>query len=144
MSLWEFFVLIAAHKLRPCRAAPCLTVSLMGCTCLASERSIQFGANEMYLESPPPFKPAHKLYRKNGFEMIKEYPEVSIPHELRADWVYTKKSSLRKDTWVKRTGWRSLPAVNFNAAWPDICKAGYYIIPLAELSSPDCAAYIDE
>ena len=60
------------------------------------ERSIQFGANEMYLESPPPFKPAHKLYRKNGFEMIKEYPEVSIPHELRADWVYMKKSSLRK------------------------------------------------
>tara|TARA_B100000768_G_C11169543_1_gene328088 strand:+ start:216 stop:494 length:279 start_codon:yes stop_codon:yes gene_type:complete len=60
------------------------------------ERSIQFGANEMYLESPPPFKPAHKLYRKNGFEMIKEYPEVNIPHELRADWVYMKKSSLRK------------------------------------------------
>ncbi len=29
------------------------------------ERSIQFGANEMYLESPPPFKSAHKLYRKN-------------------------------------------------------------------------------
>ena len=65
------------------------------------ERSIQFRANEMYLESPPPFKPAHiepahKLYRKNGFEMIKEYPEVSIPYELRADWVYMKKSSLRK------------------------------------------------
>ena len=62
----------------------------------AFERSIQFGATEMYLESPPPFKPAHKLYRKNGFEMIKEYPEVSIPYELRANWVYMKKSGLEK------------------------------------------------
>jgi hypothetical protein len=50
------------------------------------------------IEGPPRFKPAHKLYRKNGFEMIKEYPEVSIPYELRADWTYTKKSSSRKDT----------------------------------------------
>ena len=62
----------------------------------AIERSIQFGATERYLESPPPFKPAHKLYRKNGFKMIKEYPEVSIPYELRANWIYMRKSSLRK------------------------------------------------
>ena len=61
----------------------------------AFERSIQFGATKMYLESPPPFKPAHKLYKKNGFKMIKEYPEVSIPYELRANWIYMKKSSLK-------------------------------------------------
>ena len=49
----------------------------------AIEKSVHFGATEMYLESPPPFKPAHKLYLKNGFELIEEYPEVSIPNELR-------------------------------------------------------------
>ena len=60
------------------------------------KKSIQFGATEMYLESPPPFKPAHKLYQKNGFEIIEEYPEVSIPQELRFNWVYMKKSNFRK------------------------------------------------
>ena len=59
-------------------------------------KSIQLGATEMYLESPPPFKSAHKLYQKNGFEIIEEYPEVSIPQELRFNWVYMKKSNLRK------------------------------------------------
>jgi GNAT superfamily N-acetyltransferase len=59
----------------------------------AFARPIQVGTTEMYIESPPPFKTAHRLFRKNGFEMIKEYPEVSIPYELRANWVYMKKSS---------------------------------------------------
>ena len=62
----------------------------------AFERSLQFRATKMKLESPPPFKPNHKLYRKNGFEMTKEYPEVSIPKELKANWVYMKKSRLRE------------------------------------------------
>ena len=61
------------------------------------KKSIQLGASEMYLESPPPFKPAHKLYQKNGFEIIEEYPEVSIPQELRFNWVYMKKSNLSKE-----------------------------------------------
>ena len=55
------------------------------------EKSFHFGATEIYLESPPPLKPAHKLYLKNGFELINEYPEVSIPHELRFNWVYMKR-----------------------------------------------------
>ena len=50
----------------------------------------------MYLESPPPCKPAHKLYIKNGFELIEEYPEVSIPNELRFNWIYMKRSNLSK------------------------------------------------
>ena len=50
----------------------------------------------MYLESPPPFKPAHKLHLKNGFEYIEEYPEVSIPNELRFNWIYMKRSNLSK------------------------------------------------
>ena len=60
------------------------------------EKSVHFGANEMYLESPPPFKPAHKLYLKNGFELIEEYPEVNIPNELRLNWIYMKRSNLSK------------------------------------------------
>jgi len=62
----------------------------------AIEKSVHFGATEMYLESPPPFKPAHKLYLKNGFELIEEYPEVSIPNELRFNWIYMKRSNLSK------------------------------------------------
>ena len=62
----------------------------------AIEKSVHFGATEMYLESPPPFKPAHKLYLKNGFEYIEEYPEVSIPNELRFNWIYMKRSNLSK------------------------------------------------
>ena len=62
----------------------------------AIEKSVHFGASEMYLESPPPFKPAHKLYLKNGFELIEEYPEVSIPNELRFNWIYMKRSNLSK------------------------------------------------
>ena len=62
----------------------------------AIDKSVHFGATEMYLESPPPFKPAHKLYLKNGFELIEEYPEVSIPNELRFNWIYMKRSNLSK------------------------------------------------
>ena len=47
-----------------------------------------FGAKEIFLESPPPFKSAHNLYRKHGFE---EYPEASIPDEVKFDWVWMKK-----------------------------------------------------
>ncbi len=60
------------------------------------EKSVHFGATEMYLESPPPFKPAHKLYLKNGFKLIEEYPEVSIPNDLRFNWIYMKRSNLSK------------------------------------------------
>ena len=54
--------------------------------------AINFGAIDMFLESPPPFKPAHKLYKKNGFELFHEYPEVSIPTQLRHNWVYMRKT----------------------------------------------------
>ena len=40
------------------------------------EKSFHFGATEIYLESPPPLKPAHKLYLKNGFELINELKSV--------------------------------------------------------------------
>ena len=48
-------------------------------------------AREIFLDSPPPFKPAHQLYEKYGFEIFQEYPEVAIPAELKIDWVYMKK-----------------------------------------------------
>ena len=50
-----------------------------------------FGAKEIYLDSPPPFKSAHNLYRKYGFEDFEEYPEASIPDEVKFDWVWMKK-----------------------------------------------------
>ena len=63
----------------------------------AIEKSIEFGACEMYLESPPPCKKAHKLYKKNGFKIIKEYPEVSIPSQLKIDWIYMKNSNFKSE-----------------------------------------------
>ena len=48
-------------------------------------------AREIFLDSPPPFKPAHQLYEKYGFEIFQEYPEVAIPAELKVEWVYMKK-----------------------------------------------------
>ncbi len=51
-----------------------------------------FGAKEIFLESAPPFKSAHNLYRKHGFEDFEEYPEASIPEEVRYfDWMWMKK-----------------------------------------------------
>jgi GNAT superfamily N-acetyltransferase len=50
-----------------------------------------FGAKEIFLESPPPFKSAHNLYRKHGFEDFEEYSEASIPDEVKFDWVWMKK-----------------------------------------------------
>ena len=51
----------------------------------------EYGAKEIYLDSPPPFKPAHDLFRRKGFEVFSQYPEVSIPNELKVDWVYMRK-----------------------------------------------------
>jgi len=51
-----------------------------------------FGATEIYLDSPPPLLPSHKLYQKHGFEMFDEYPEVSITEEMKTDWVYMRKT----------------------------------------------------
>ena len=51
----------------------------------------------MYLESPPPCKKAHKLYKKNGFKIIKEYPEVSIPSQLKINWIYMKNSNFKSE-----------------------------------------------
>ena len=55
------------------------------------EEAKRMGAKEIFLDSPPPFKPAHQLYKKYGFEIFQEYPEVAIPSELKVEWVYMKK-----------------------------------------------------
>ena len=55
------------------------------------EEAKRMEAGEIFLDSPPPFKPAHKLYEKYGFETFQEYPEVAIPAELKIEWVYMKK-----------------------------------------------------
>ena len=55
------------------------------------EEAKRMDAREIFLDSPPPFKPAHQLYEKYGFEIFQEYPEVAIPAELKIDWVYMKK-----------------------------------------------------
>ena len=46
------------------------------------------GATQMLLDTPPPFKPAHKLYQRHGFTFCDEYPEVGIPEELKFNWLY--------------------------------------------------------
>jgi hypothetical protein len=43
------------------------------------------------LDTPPPFKPAHGLYQKFGFEFCDEYPEVGIPDDLKINWLYMSK-----------------------------------------------------
>ncbi len=55
------------------------------------EEAKRMDAREIFLDSPPPFKPAHQLYEKYGFEIFQEYPEVAIPAELKVEWVYMKK-----------------------------------------------------
>ncbi len=50
----------------------------------------------MFLDTPPPFEAAHKLYLKNGFELFEEYPELSIPDELKPQWVYMRKLLIEK------------------------------------------------
>ena len=55
------------------------------------EEAKRMDAREIFLDSPPPFKPAHKLYEKYGFETFQEYPEVAIPAELKIEWAYMKK-----------------------------------------------------
>ena len=57
----------------------------------AIEEAKRIDAKEIFLDSPPPFKPAHKLYEKYGFKIFQEYPEVSIPAALKVEWVYMKK-----------------------------------------------------
>jgi|GEM_PF-278134 GNAT superfamily N-acetyltransferase len=57
----------------------------------ALKTATDFGAKEIFLDSPPPFKSAHNLYRKHGFEDFEEYPEASIPDEVKFDWVWMKK-----------------------------------------------------
>lgn len=52
------------------------------------ETSKEFGAVQMLLDTPPPFEPAHKLYKKFGFEFCREYPEVGISDELKLNWLY--------------------------------------------------------
>ena len=56
------------------------------------EEAKRMDAKEIFLDSPPPFKPAHQLYEKYGYENFQEYPEVAIPAELKIDWVYMKKT----------------------------------------------------
>ena len=51
-------------------------------------------ATEMYLDTPPPFKPAHRLYQRQGFIWTEEYHEVDIPDELKIDWLYMHKQIL--------------------------------------------------
>ena len=53
--------------------------------------ALKLGATEMYLDNPPPFKPAHRLYQRQGFIWTEEYPEVDIPDELKIDWLYMHK-----------------------------------------------------
>tara|TARA_B100001057_G_C22622277_1_gene861052 strand:+ start:326 stop:841 length:516 start_codon:yes stop_codon:yes gene_type:complete len=60
------------------------------------KRSEEFGAKEVFLDTPPPFEAAHKLYLKNGFELFEEYPELSIPDELKPQWVYMRKLLIEK------------------------------------------------
>ena len=50
--------------------------------------ALKLGATEMYLDTPPPFKSAHRLYQRQGFIWTEEYPEVDIPDELKIDWLY--------------------------------------------------------
>ena len=51
-----------------------------------------FEAEQIYLDSPPPVTHSHKLYQKHGFKIFGEYPEVSITEEMKANWVYMKKT----------------------------------------------------
>ena len=51
----------------------------------------KLGATEMYLDTPPPFKSAHRLYQRQGFIWTEEYAEVDIPDELKIDWLYMHK-----------------------------------------------------
>lgn len=51
----------------------------------------ELGAKQILLDTPPPFKPAHGLYQKFGFEFCDEYPEVGIPDDLKINWLYMSK-----------------------------------------------------
>ena len=51
----------------------------------------ELGAEQILLDTPPPFKPAHGLYQKFGFEFCDEYPEVGIPDDLKINWLYMSK-----------------------------------------------------
>ena len=53
--------------------------------------ALKLGATEMYLDTPPPLKSAHRLYQRQGFIWTEEYPEVDIPDELKIDWLYMHK-----------------------------------------------------
>ena len=57
----------------------------------AMDTALKFGAKEAFLDTPPPFKAAHRLYRRLGFNWTTEYPEVGIPEELKFDWLYMHK-----------------------------------------------------
>ena len=60
----------------------------------AVDIALELGATEMYLDTPPPFKSAHRLYQRQGFIWTEEYPEVEIPDELKIDWLYMHKQLL--------------------------------------------------
>ena len=57
----------------------------------ALEEAKTLNFEEVFLDTPPPFKASHQLYKKHGFQGFQEYPEVAIPDELKVDWVYMKK-----------------------------------------------------
>ena len=49
--------------------------------------ALELGATEIYLDTPPPFKPAHRLYQRQGVIWTEKYPEVDNPDELKIDWL---------------------------------------------------------
>ena len=53
--------------------------------------ALKLGAIEMYLDTPSPFKPAHRRYQRQGVIWTEEYPKVGIPDELKIDWLYMHK-----------------------------------------------------
>ena len=57
----------------------------------ALEEAKRLNAKEILLDSPQPFKPSHQLYKKYGFKIFQEYPEVAITAELKVEWVYMRK-----------------------------------------------------
>ena len=57
----------------------------------ALEEAESLNVQEVFLDSPPPFKTSHQVYKKHGFKVFHEYSEVAIPVELKVDWVYLKK-----------------------------------------------------